>query len=85
MIPTLLSSLNPELKYVFLQDFSLLDAANQEKTINELVGLGFQLVVEYVGTEAVENRNCILLKNNHVVDAIVPATNGVIKTKTPTA
>jgi hypothetical protein len=66
IIPTLLSSLNPKLKYVFLQDFSLLDEVNQEKTVKELTELGFQLVVEVVGTVAPENKNCILLRHNHI-------------------
>lgn len=66
-IPVLLSSLNPTLKYVFLQDFSLLDEANQKRTISELVGLGFQLVIEHVGTEPMADKTCIVLKNNRVI------------------
>ena len=68
IIPTLLSSLNPKLKYVFLQDFSLLDEVNQEKIVKELTDLGFQLVVELVGNEPPQNKNCIVLRHNHVVN-----------------
>jgi len=68
VIPILISSRNPELKYVFLQDFSLMDEDNQKQVADYLTGKGFQLVVEVVGKEKVKDKNCILLRDNVVVD-----------------
>jgi energy-coupling factor transporter ATP-binding protein EcfA2 len=68
IIPILISTVNPELKYVFLQDFNLMDEDKQADVINYLVKeKGFQLVVEVVGKEKLENKNCILLKDNAIV------------------
>ena len=68
IVPVLISSLNPELKYVFIQQFNLLDE-KQQKIIEEyLVGKGFQLVAEIVGEKEVENKHCIVLKDMHLID-----------------
>lgn len=64
IIPSLISSQNPELKYVFVQDASLLDEAALAELEADLVGRGFQLVLEIVGREEVVGKNCIMLKSS---------------------
>jgi DNA repair exonuclease SbcCD ATPase subunit len=61
IVPILLSALNPELRYVFIQDFNLLDEARQKQVEESLTSRGFQLVIEMVGTKAVPGKNCILM------------------------
>jgi len=68
VIPILIASQNPELKYVFLQDFNLLDEDKQAEIEKHLTDNGFQLVVEMVGKEKIAEKNCILLKDNVVVE-----------------
>lgn len=68
VVPILLSTSNPELKYVFLQDFNLMDEDKQTEIADYLTGKGFQLVVELVGKKKVVDKNCILLKDNIVVE-----------------
>jgi len=67
IIPMLLASQNPELKYIFIQDFNLLDEDQQNNVDKYLTEKGFQLVIEYIGKEPVKDKNCILLKDNQVV------------------
>lgn len=68
MVPVLLSTLNPELKYIYIQDFNLLDEENQKSTIEYLTKKGFQLVIEYVGKPEDKSANIITLKNCKVED-----------------
>ncbi len=68
VIPILIASQNPELKYVFLQDFNLLDDEKQTEIEKHLTDNGFQLVVEMVGKEKLADKSCILLKDNVVVE-----------------
>lgn len=68
LIPILLSSQNQELKYVFIQDFNLLDEEKQADVEKYLTDKGFQLVIEYIGKKDIEGKNCILLKDNQVVE-----------------
>lgn len=79
IVPILLSTANPELKYVFLQDFNLLDEDKQADIVSYLTGKDFQLVVELVGKEKIVDKNCILLRDNVVVEsyetAAEPALN----------
>lgn len=67
----LISSRHPDFKYVFLQDFILLDYENQQKVLNYLYQNGFQIVIEWVGTSALEGQNCIVLKNGEVIESTV--------------
>jgi len=67
IVPTLISSLNPEFKYVFLQEFDLLDEETQVKVEEDLTSKGFQLVIELVGKEKLPEKNCILLRNSSEV------------------
>lgn len=69
VVPILLSSTNPELKYIFLEDWNLLDEDKQNEIEKYLTGQGFQLVIEYVSKEKVDGKNTILLKNNRVVES----------------
>ncbi|MNW15961.1 hypothetical protein D3C71_2146360 [compost metagenome] len=64
-----MSARNPELKYVFLQDFNLLDEDEQLKVEKALTDRGMQLVIELVGKKKIEDRSCILLKDCQVVDS----------------
>lgn len=68
MVPVLISTINPELKYVFLQDFNLMDEDKQQEITDYLTDKGFQLVIEYVGKEAITDKNCIILKECKVVE-----------------
>lgn len=68
VVPILLSTSNPDLKYVFLQDFNLMDEDKQKEIAEYLTGKGFQLVVEMVGKTKIAEKNCILLKDNVVVE-----------------
>lgn len=68
VVPILLSTSNPDLKYVFLQDFNLMDEDKQKEIADYLTGKGFQLVVEIVGKAKIAEKNCILLKDNIVVE-----------------
>jgi len=68
IIPILISMANPEMKYVFLQDFNLMDEDKQGDVIKHLTDKGFQLVIEYVGKEKIEDKTCILLKDNVIVE-----------------
>jgi hypothetical protein len=55
------------LKYVFIQDWELLDKENQVKIQELLIKLGFQIVIEHVGTEKVDGEYCLIL--NEIIDA----------------
>lgn len=68
VVPILLSTSNPDLKYVFLQDFNLMDEDKQSEIETYLTDKGFQLVVEIVGKKKIEDKNCILLRDNIVVE-----------------
>lgn len=68
IIPVLISTTQPELKYVFLQDFNLMDEDKQREIEEFLTGKGFQLVVEVVGKSKIADKNCILLRDNLVVE-----------------
>lgn len=68
IIPVLISTTQPELKYVFLQDFNLMDEEKQKEIEDFLTGKGFQLVVEVVGKSKIADKNCILLRDNVVVE-----------------
>lgn len=68
VVTGLMSSRHPDFKYVFLQDFILLDSENQQAVLDTLIGNGFQVVIEWVGSEMIEGHNCILLKDSKVID-----------------
>lgn len=68
IIPVLIATTQPELKYVFLQDFNLMDEDKQKEIEEYLTGKGFQLVVEVVGKKKLTDKNCILLRDNCIVD-----------------
>lgn len=68
IVPVLIGSLNPELKYVFIQQFNLLDEKQQKIVEEYLVDKGFQLVAEIVGEKEIEDKHCIILKDMHLID-----------------
>ena len=63
MVPILMSSLNGALKFVFIQDFNLLDEQKQQDVEDYLTQAGFQLVIEYVGTSPIESKNCLTMSD----------------------
>jgi hypothetical protein len=67
IVPTLICSQNPELKYIFIQEANLLDLETLEKIEEDLTSKGFQLVFEMVGKEKIIDKNCILLRNSKEV------------------
>ena len=58
--------MNSPLKYVYLEQFDLLDEANRKMVLDYLLKEGFQVVVEVVGDKPVAG-NSILLKDCQVV------------------
>jgi hypothetical protein len=75
VIPILMTFKNPEFKYVFLQDFVLMDEDKQKETIDYLTKQGFQLVIEVVGKTKAEGVKSILLKEQKVVESYEEETN----------
>lgn len=69
IVPILMAAKNPDLKYVFIQDFNLLDEDKQNEVETHLTSKGMQLVIELVGTQKVTNKNSILLKDSQIVDS----------------
>lgn len=68
MVPLLFASLQTPLKCVFIQDFNLLDADNQEQVETYLTDAGFQLIIEYVGVEERPGKHCIVLSKNSITE-----------------
>ncbi len=60
-------SLNPELKVRFVDDFELLDTANQKKLVTNLSKRGFQIITASVG-DTKSKENSVLLRGCKVVD-----------------
>lgn len=71
VIVGLISSKHPDFKYVFLQEFILLDHENQQKILDFLISQGFQVVIEWVGDQAISGANCIVLKDSEVIESTV--------------
>jgi DNA repair ATPase RecN len=69
IVPILMASTNPELKYIFLEDWNLLDEDKQNEVEKYLTGQGFQLVIENVWKKAPDGKNFILLKDNQIVES----------------
>lgn len=69
IVPILIATTKPEMKYVFLQDFNLLDEEKQKDIQDYLLAKGFQLVIEMVGKEKLTDKNCILLRDNIIVES----------------
>jgi hypothetical protein len=68
LVPMILSAVAGRLKYVFIQDFNLLDDDAQQQVEDYLTGEGFQLVIEYVSKKTLDaQKNCIYLRENKVV------------------
>ncbi len=67
IVPMLLVHTNPELKYMFLQEFNLLDEDNQSKIVKYLTENGYQVVCEVIGGDKT-GTNVIKLRSNKVVD-----------------
>jgi len=69
LIPRLMAVKNPDFKYVFIQDFNLLDTVKQKECIDYLTAKGFQLVIEYVSESRVADNTCIMLQDFGVITA----------------
>ena len=67
IVPILMATRNPEFRYVYIQDFNLLDEEMQKSVVDYLTGEDFQLVIEFVGDKNVDAK-CIKLKDNIVVE-----------------
>ena len=72
-VPILMSSRNPNFRYVYIQDFNLLDDVKQKKVIDYLTGKGLQLCIEYVGEKAT---TCNTI---HLIDNIVQDETTVVE------
>jgi uncharacterized protein YhaN len=68
IIPRLMGSRNPELKYIYIQHFDLLDEQKQEKLIADLTSAGFQLVIEKVGKNIDKDGNIIILEDMQIIN-----------------
>lgn len=71
IITELITSQNPDLKYIYLQDFNLLDEEKQRSIIDKLTKQGYQLVVELISGEKMEAPNVICLNECKIVGAKV--------------
>ena len=67
IITKLIISTEPDLKYIYLQDFNLLDESKQQSIVKELTKKGYQLVIELVSGEKMEAPNVICLNECKVV------------------
>jgi disulfide oxidoreductase YuzD len=68
IVARLYSSLNPEFKVRFIDDFESLDEDNQKKLVDDLLAEGYQLITAEPGKKAVKP-NTILLKECKVVES----------------
>lgn len=70
IVARLHTSVNPELKVRWIDDFNLLDEVNQAKIIDELLEAGFQIITAEVGNKKESSEeNVILIKDCKVVDS----------------
>ena len=70
IVPMLMSKIkgaDTKIKYVYIQDFSLMDETNQKITVDYLINAGFQVCAEIVGTKEVEKGHVIQLKEMKIV------------------
>lgn len=79
IVPRLLATTNPELKYVFVQQFDLLDEDRQKTLIEELQKMGLQLVIEKVAKTMDGNENIIILNEMEITNQEPEEDNEVIK------
>lgn len=63
IITSLMVHRNPEFRYVYIQDWNLLDADNQKKTLETLQHAGLQVCIEYVGESLKADGNIIIIKD----------------------
>lgn len=68
IVARLYSSLNPEFKVRFIDDFESLDEDNQKKLVDDLLAEGYQIITAEPGKKAVRP-NTILLKECKVVES----------------
>ncbi len=68
IVARLYSSLNPEFKVRFIDDFESLDEDNQKKLVEDLLAEGYQIITAEPGKRAVKP-NTILLKECKVVES----------------
>lgn len=68
IVARLYSSLNPEFKVRFIDDFESLDEDNQKKLVDDLLAEGYQIITAEPGKKAVKP-NTILLKECKVVES----------------
>jgi uncharacterized protein YhaN/disulfide oxidoreductase YuzD len=68
IVARLYSSLNPEFKVRFIDDFESLDEDNQKKLVEDLLADGYQIITAEPGKKAVKP-NTILLKECKVVES----------------
>ena len=57
------------LKYVYFPSSNVMDDKNRENTFKKLNEDGFQIVAEYISTEKIPEKSCILLKEMKVVES----------------
>lgn len=67
IIPKLMATRNPELKYIYIQHFDLLDQEKQDKIIKDLSADGYQIVIEKVGKTIDRDGNIIVLQDMTIV------------------
>jgi hypothetical protein len=68
IVAKLHASINPVFRVRFIDDFNLLDEANQEKIITELNAAGFQVIVAEVGSGS-DKENSIVLRECAIATA----------------
>ena len=66
IVAKLHTSINPELRVRFIDDFEMFDSSNQDKILGALIDKGFQVLVAEIGNEATKE-NTILLRECKIV------------------
>lgn len=69
MVPRLIASQKPDLRFMFVPDSQSIDSKNRETLFKGLADQGFQVLAEFVGTEKPKDHNAILLKEGEVVES----------------
>uniref|UniRef100_A0A6M3J371 Putative ATPase domain containing protein n=1 Tax=viral metagenome TaxID=1070528 RepID=A0A6M3J371_9ZZZZ len=68
IVPILMASQNPDMKYIFIQHFNLLDELTQKSVVEYLTDEGFQLCIEVVGEKPVKDAHCLILRDCKIVE-----------------
>lgn len=69
MVPKLMASQNPGLKFVWVPESQNIDETNRKALFEALAGQGFQVMAELVGTKKRQDYHSILLREGEIVES----------------